>query len=88
MGQPVKSAAKIFEFKPKDRIVYKFPSSPLRITQEDLAECEFLAQSARTATKALQEKRFMIRFGLEHGALVEPGLRSVRLEKRKRLRIA
>jgi hypothetical protein len=70
------------------KILYKFPTPPPTITQEDLAEVEYLSQTVKSARQALAQKRRMIRFGLEHGAVVEPGLRKATLEKKARLRIA
>jgi hypothetical protein len=57
----------------------------LVIRQEDLAEEIFLKQRAVEAVKKLEQKRLEIRWLLEAGAAVEPGLRRGELRIRRAL---
>lgn len=63
------------------------PGPKKMVSQEDLAEEEFLRQEAKTATDKLQNKRREIREALEAGAAVEPGIRQVTLHLTKMLTI-
>jgi hypothetical protein len=57
----------------------------LPISQTDLAEFELLRQRAVDAVAALDAKRRAIRKAIESGRHIEPGLRSARIERVKRL---
>lgn len=76
------SQSKIVEISRKHQVVYQYPQIPKVITQEDLAEVAVLRQKKRDIEVLLKRKRFLIRFGLEHGALIEPGMRSARVGKK------
>jgi hypothetical protein len=51
------------------------------ITQRDLAEVALMRKQIRELRKGLEQKRFLIRHGLENGALIEPGMRTAKLKK-------
>lgn len=76
------SQSKIVEISRKYQVVYQYPQTPNVITQEDLAEVAILRQKKRDIEALLKKKRFLIRFGLEHGAQIEPGMRSARVGKK------
>jgi hypothetical protein len=49
-----------------------------KVTQRDLAEVAELRRRKREIEAALKQKRCHIKFAVENGAEIEPGLRSVR----------
>lgn len=63
-------------------VEYLYPAGPGVITQADLAELAVLRKKKRELEAAIKEKRFLIRYGLEHGLEVEPGMRSARFHKK------
>jgi predicted lysophospholipase L1 biosynthesis ABC-type transport system permease subunit len=83
MGQATEHKLKIVGAKdPDPEVEYQYPTAPGVITQRDLAELAVLRKQKRELDAAVKEKRFLIRFGLEHGAMVEPGTRSARINKK------
>lgn len=58
---------------------------PALISQDDLAEEQWLHKQATEAVERWRRKREAIRAALEAGAAVEPGMRTARIESRRTL---
>lgn len=67
---------------PEPDVEYQYPEGPGIITQRDLTELAVLRKQKRELEKAIKEKRFLIRYNLERGVQIEPGMRSAHLNKK------
>jgi hypothetical protein len=80
----VKSSSDIQKIIPMQkpmRVIYKRPGRPAPITQADLAELVALRLQRQTVEKAIEDKVALIMYALQHGANIEPGVRTALIKQ-------